>query len=77
MIKRLKNLWHLSNYMQVEHQANGTPILHVYQESAPIDGALGDGKAEFLGDEMTEQERIDFERDELNGWKKLKARIGL
>lgn len=37
---------------------------------------LGDGKAVFLSD-MTEDEYQEYVRNEENGWKKFKEKIGL
>jgi hypothetical protein len=41
-----------------------------------VDNApLGDGKAEFLGPDMTEEEYYEHMRDDENGWKNLKNRL--
>lgn len=40
------------------------------------DVEVGDGKAVFLSD-MTEDEYQEYVRNEENGWKKLKEKIGL
>lgn len=74
MLKRIKNIWQMSKYLEVTHDQAGSPVLHVYKDPPP---ELGDGQAEFLGAEMTEQEMIDFQHEEVNGWSKLKRALGL
>lgn len=58
-------------------KASNDPQLQLLKEVAPFLGEIqraapeGDGKAEFLPD-MTEQEVLDYERNERLGWKNFK-----
>ncbi len=61
MLKRLKNIWRLS---KLPDEVTPEQLKAVLAEP-------GDGQAEFLSD-MTEQELIDYQHEELHGWKKLK-----
>ena len=68
MLKRLQRLWKLSKLPdEVGHE----------ELRALLKEPLGDGKAEWLGDDMTEDEYNEFEREEVNGWKKVRQRLGL
>lgn len=71
MLKRLKNLWKLT-----EPETFRVVIDEKTGRFVPAE-PLGDGKAEFLGDDMTEEEMLKYEHEEVNGWKRLKRAIGL
>lgn len=66
MFQRIKNLIRLSK---------------LPDEVAPktlralIGEPLGDGNAEFLGNDMTEEEYAVWMQDEEHGWKSLKSRL--
>lgn len=77
MLKRIKRIWELSkidgieDVDTVELKSSGKQI-----QLAKATEPIGDGQAVFLPD-MTEQEYEEYLKDEVNGWKKFKKKLGL
>ncbi len=68
MLKRLRTLWQLSKL----------PAEITHEELKRVIGEpLGDGKAEFLGDDMTQDEYVEYIRSEEGGWNNFKKQFGL
>lgn len=77
MLKRVKRLWELSK-LRIEEPDMSEALFSMKAPHITLvrDEPLGDGKAEFLPD-MTEEEMIKFEHEEVQGWSKLKRALGL
>ena len=59
LLRRIKLAWYFAGRIERAERELREP---------PPTPPIGDGKAEFLGDDMTEDEFREYEKRELEGW---------
>lgn len=70
MLNRLKQLraaWRLTGKLDTPGAVEGIDT-ETLKKMLEVDMPLGDGKAEYLGDEMSEPEFQEYAHNEENGW---------